>query len=136
MSPAIDQLLDRLATRPFRAKFRLGQTERALVQAKGLDTIRHHAHELIAARLAPAQPINDGKQTPFRGHPVFIAQHATATCCRTCLRNWHDLEPGRALSQPEQDYVVEVIMGWIGRQLDGAAGEGEQTSLWRIGGRL
>jgi hypothetical protein len=40
------------------------------------------------------------------------------------------------LSQPEQDYVVEVIMGWIGRQLDGAAGEGEQTSLWRIGGRL
>lgn len=49
---------------------------------KGLDTIRQHVKEFIAKREAPAYIANDGKQTPMKGHPVFIAQHATATCCR------------------------------------------------------
>ncbi|MCP9485713.1 MAG: DUF4186 domain-containing protein [Gaiellaceae bacterium MAG52_C11] len=40
---------------------------------------------MIAQRVAPAAPRKDGKQTPYRGHPVFVAQHATATCCRTVL---------------------------------------------------
>ncbi|WP_251023391.1 DUF4186 family protein [Streptomyces sp. ISL-10] len=29
--------------------------------------------------------------------PVFVAQHATATCCRTCLERWHVVPAGRAL---------------------------------------
>lgn len=48
-------------------------------------TIRQHAKDFIANREAPAYIANDGKQTPMRGHPVFIAQRATATCCRECM---------------------------------------------------
>jgi hypothetical protein len=62
-------------------------------------------------------PINDGKQTPMRGHPVFIAQHATATCCRGCLEKWHAI-PGRALSEPEQRYMVQVIHRWLVLQMN------------------
>lgn len=36
-----------------------------------------HPRDFIAKRPAPAIPANDGKQTPFRGYPVFGAQHAT-----------------------------------------------------------
>jgi hypothetical protein len=80
-------------------------------------TVLGHARDFIAQRLAPAAPPNDGRQTPFRGHPVFVAQHATATCCRTCLAKNHGISQGTALSAEEQDYVVAVITRWIAREL-------------------
>lgn len=52
----------------------------------------------------------------MRGHPVFVAQHATATCCRGCLAKWHSIAAGRALSEGERDYVVSVIAAWLERQ--------------------
>ena len=88
------------------------------INEKGLDTIRKHAEDFIAKREAPAYIPNDGKQTPMRGHPVFIAQHATATCCRECIRKWYKMQPGRALSQVQQDYLVDVIMTWIQKELE------------------
>ena len=77
--------------------------------------MRWHACDLIAKRLAPAEPYKDGKQTPWRGHPVFVAQHATATCCRTCLRKAHEIPKGRELTPDEQGYVVDVICRWVER---------------------
>ena len=88
-----------------------------------------HAREFIARRLAPAHPVRDGKQTPLRGHPVFLAQHATATCCRGCLEKWHGIPRGRSLSPPEEAYVVDVIDRWLRRQ-DPAAPEAGEPSLF------
>lgn len=113
----LDRLIDRLAQQPFRAKFHLAGRDRATAQTRGLSTMRTHAAELIASRLAPAEPYKDGKQTPYRGHPVFVAQHATATCCRTCLQRWHGIPKGRILTPEQRSYVVDVIARWIERQL-------------------
>ena len=113
----ISPRIDRLATQRFRARFHLSARDTAACRARGRDTIAAHAADLIAARLAPATPRNDGKQTPYRGHPVFVAQHATATCCRTCLARWHQIPAGRALSADEQRYVVAVILAWLDREL-------------------
>ena len=90
------------------------------MQLRGPETIRRQAAELIAARVAPAEPYKDGAQTPYRGHPVFVAQHATATCCRGCLERNHDIPKGRELTDDERDYVVDVICRWIERELGGA----------------
>ena len=109
--------LDGLATQPFRARFHLSARDTATCRTRGRDTIAGHAADLIAVRLAPAAPHNDGKQTPYRGHPVFVAQHATATCCRTCLARWHHIPAGRALTADEQRYVVAVILAWLDREL-------------------
>ncbi len=108
-------LLDRLSRSTFRGRFRLGEKEKTYLEAKGVEVIRSHAADFVAQRLAPAQPRNDGRQTPMRGHPVFIAQHATATCCRSCLTKWHRIPAGRALSEDEQAYVVDVLMEWVRR---------------------
>ncbi len=121
----IETRLILLARRPFRAKFHLGQAERAMIEQKGLLIIRHHADELIAKRLAPAAPLHDGKQTPYKGHPVFIAQHATATCCRSCLERWHTISKGFYFTSEQQMYVVEVIITWIKREI----GRGGVTEL-------
>ena len=75
-----------------------------------------HARDFIAKRLAPAEPPNDGRQTPTRGHPVFIAQHATATCCRSCLAKWHGISAGRPLTSAEQEHVVAAIQRWLEAQ--------------------
>ena len=115
---AIDQALVKLQTSRFRAKFHLTQKDRDYITEKGMDTIRSHAEDFIAERLAPAEIPNDGKQTPMRGHPVFIAQHATATCCRECIRKWHKMQPGKELSQVQQEYLVDVIMTWIQKEME------------------
>jgi Domain of unknown function (DUF4186) len=114
---AIDRRLDALSRQRFRAKFHLHGRDAALVQLRGREAIRRHADELITKRVAPAAPYKDGKQTPYRGHPVFVAQHATATCCRSCLERWHEIPKGHELTNDERAYVVEVIWRWIEREL-------------------
>ncbi|MFF0836231.1 DUF4186 domain-containing protein [Streptomyces sp. NPDC003388] len=121
---SLDERLDAIARQPFRAKFHLRGRELALAREKGPATIRWHAYDLTAERLAPARPRKDGRQTPYRGHPVFVAQHATATCCRGCLERWHGVARGRELSRAEHVYVVDVICRWIEREVAGGAGPG------------
>ncbi len=112
-----NDIFSRLSKSPFRSRFKLSAKDKAYVSTKGLETIKKHAEDFISQRLAPAEIPNDGKQTPMRNHPVFVAQHATACCCRGCLEKWHHIPKGRALTLDEQSYVVEVIMHWISRQM-------------------
>jgi hypothetical protein len=112
----LDPLFAALARSPFRGRFRLGLKEQAYLAGKGLPAILDHAAAFVAQRLAPADPVKDGKQTPMRGHPAFIAQHATATCCRGCLAKWHRIPAGRALNREEQAHVVASIERWLVEQ--------------------
>ena len=107
------EILQRLKTSPFRAKFSLDKKDRDYIKDKGMETIRLHAFDFVEKRLAPANIENDGKQTPMRGHPVFKAQHACACCCRGCLEKWHKIPKGSELTQAEKEYVVNVLMEWI-----------------------
>lgn len=113
----VENALNRLAKSPFRAKFSLKAKDLKYVEDKGMETIQKHACDFIQSRLAPANPKNDGKQTPMKNHPVFIAQHATATCCRGCLEKWHKIPKDRQLSSQEIDFVVKLIMTWIEKQI-------------------
>ena len=114
---SISQKIASLNRSKFRSKFHLTRKDRDYIAAKGLETIREHAIQFINSRVAPAFPKNDGKQTPMKNHPVFIAQHATATCCRGCIAKWHGINKGRALSEAEVDFMVALIMEWIARQV-------------------
>ena len=110
-------LWKRLSQSKFRSSFSLKANDRSYVSDKGIDKVREHACDLIRKRLAQADIPNDGKQTPMRGHPVFVAQHATATCCRGCLEKWHHIPKGRELTETEKEYIVNVIMEWISREM-------------------
>ncbi len=113
----IDELFEALGRSRFRSRFRLGAKETAYLKQRGMEAILEHARQFIETRLADAEPANDGKQTPMRNHPVFVAQHATATCCRGCLEKWHRIGKGRPLIPDEIDYVVHIIELWLRRQL-------------------
>jgi hypothetical protein len=112
----LDTVFGALAHSKFRMRFKLGAREQAYLRERGMTEVINHAHELIARRLAPDAPPNDGKQTPFRGHPVFIAQHATATCCRGCLAKWHGIEAGTTLNDAQRQHVVDAIERWLKAQ--------------------
>lgn len=115
----IYEALNKLKKSKFRSRFHLTDTDRKYIKEKGMDTIRQHAKDFIAQRLAPDNIPNDGKQTPMRGHPVFIAQHACACCCRGCLFKWYRVNPNKKLSPTEQDKIVNLIMTWIEREYYG-----------------
>ena len=113
----IQDTLARLEHSRFRTGFSLSAKDRAYARAKGRDTIDCHAHEMLAKRVGPAHPFKVGKQTPYRGHPVFTAQHATATCCRGCIERWHHIPRGRALTDEEVDALARLVMAWVERDL-------------------
>ena len=112
----LTDLFARLAKSDFRSRFHLTKKDKEYIAQKDLPTIRRHAEDFIAKRLAPAVIPNDGKQTPMRGHPVFLAQHATGCCCRGCFYKWHHIPTGRELTKEEQQYAVAVLMAWIETQ--------------------
>ena len=112
-----DTLFNRLALSDFRSRFKLDEKDIQMINEKGIDVIRSHAVDFVQKRLAPAVIPNDGKQTPMRGHLVFKAQHATACCCRGCLSKWHHIPAGVELTKEQQEYVVNVLMEWIGKKL-------------------
>lgn len=114
---SMTRLFERLSQSKFRSGFHLRTQERAYFEMQGRAKIEEHARDFIRERLAPAEPRNDGKQTPWRGHPVFIAQHATGCCCRGCLSKWHHIPAHRALSDAEQRYIISVLMCWIDREM-------------------
>jgi hypothetical protein len=109
----VREVLDNLQNSDFRRKIRLGKKESDYLNQKGLETILQHAADFIEKRLAPAEPSNDGKQTPWRNHPVFVAQHATATCCRGCLAKWHYIPKGKELDESEKQHILEIIKRWL-----------------------
>lgn len=117
MERRIENILNSLEKSKFRSSFKLGLKDIKYVEQKGMDTIVSHAKDFVASRLADKSKFKDGKQTPMHGHPVFIAQHATATCCRECLSQWHHIEHSHVLTNEEQEYVVSVIIAWIKLQI-------------------
>ena len=120
----LEELFAALGDSQFRRGFRLRGKELAYLRSKGLRTVLEHAADFIEKRLAPAEPANDGKQTPMRNHPAFVAQHATATCCRGCLQKWHRIPKGHALDAEQKRYVLSVLEKWLTEQESNAPREG------------
>ena len=77
----IAQALDKLERSKFRSGFHLTKKEQAYLDEKGMEVIRRHAEDFVHQKLAPAEPVNDGRQTPMHGHPVLrqcMPRHAAA----------------------------------------------------------
>ena len=115
----VDEALEKLKKSKFRSGFHLSEKDIEYIDERGLDLIRSHAADFVSKRLAPAVIPNDGKQTPMRGHPVFVAQHACACCCRGCLNKWYRVPQGRALTENEQGRIVKLLMTWREREYYG-----------------
>ena len=112
---SIDQALDKLERSKFRSSFHLTKKEELYLKEKGMVVIKRHAEDFVRQKLAPADPVNDGKQTPMHGHPVFKAMHATACCCHGCLNKWYKVPLHKELTLSEQEKIVNLLMAWIQR---------------------
>ena len=89
MADQITAALTTLKKSKFRSRFKLSDKDYQYIQTKGIGTVRSHAVDFISTRLAPALPKNDGKQTPMKGHHVFIASmrqpHTVADVYGKCI---------------------------------------------------
>ena len=93
MGGDLGELFDRLGRSEFRSRFRPRDRGLEYLRRKGLDVVLEHAADFVEKRLAPA-------------HPAFVAQHATATCCRGRLAEWHGIPKGSPLTESEKEYVL------------------------------
>ena len=118
MSQVIIEKLNKLSKSKFRSSFHLKTKEIEYIDKLGLEEIKKQAYEIINKRLRPEIIENDGKQTPMKNHPVFIGQHATATCCRSCLYKWHHIKKNKELTEHEIDFITSLIIEWIRREYE------------------
>ena len=114
----LEYILNKLSNSKFRSSFHLNNKMKDYVKEKGIEKIMSHTYDFINDRLKSSIIEKDGKQTPMKQvHPVFIAQHATATCCRNCLEKWHKIPKNKELTDKEVDYIVSLIIRWIEREV-------------------
>ena len=77
----------------------------------------------------------DGRQTPFWGNVIHYARHATATCCRKCIEEWHAIPRARPLDEEEVTYLVALVRLYVDERLPDLAEEGIKVPRWsRQGG--
>ena len=103
-----EEILNKLSKSEFRNSFHLNKKMKEYVLTKGLDTIKEHAYDFINDRLKPKYIKNDGKQTPMR----------QACCCRGCLYKWHHIEKNKELTSTEVDYIANLLMEWIKKEIN------------------
>lgn len=108
-----NNVINKLQKSKFRSSFKLKQKDIDYINEKGMSMIKRHAVDFINQKLASANPENDGKQTPMKNHPVFIAMHACACCCRTCLYKWHKIPMNKELTKDEKNYIYGLLIYWI-----------------------
>lgn len=111
-----DYKLDALAKSKFRNSFHLKEKDFDYINKIGIDKLKEHAIDFVIGRLKN-KLINDGKQTPTHGHPIFIGMHACACCCRGCLYKWHKIKEDKELDDSEINFIVTLLMRWIDREI-------------------
>ena len=113
----LEETINRLSKSKFRSSFKLSKKDKEYYFNKGEDIIRSHACDFVRDKLVPKEPLNDGRQTPMHGHPVFKAMHACACCCRGCLNKWYHVKKDVELTQEQQEKIVNLIMYWINNEI-------------------
>ena len=112
-----ETILNKLAKSKFRSSFHLSNRDFEFIESKGIEVIKQHTADFIRIKLADAFPLNDGKQTPTKNHPTFIAMHACACCCRTCLAKWHNIPMHKPLTNDEKNYIWCLLLYWLNKQI-------------------
>ena len=85
---------------------------------------KQQLRERLAGRIRSAigksadQLFRDGAQTPLGTTPraeniMYFAQHATASCCRKCVEEWHSIPRNRVLSNEDIEYLTDLGMCYI-----------------------
>ena len=92
------------------SNFSLGDAEIEYVSSRGIEILRLHATDFIQKRIAPKEPKNDGHQTPAKGHPVFLAQHACGCNDRDSVEQFFGFKKGSLLKEKEVNLIVDVIV--------------------------
>ena len=109
--------------------------EKAVTHAhrKGKASMTEAAEKRLRNSVGDGNPYRDGMQTPRMGNALYYAQHATGTCCRKCIEEWHGIPIGQALNDDQIEYFVELVMLYIEDRLPFLTEQGEYVPPIRRG---
>jgi hypothetical protein len=90
--------------------------------------VRHQLDKAIGSPMHPRQGRQTPRETSENATVVHYAQHATATCCRACLEEWHGIESGADLDDSQLDYLTDLVMLYVMKKLPYLESEGQRVS--------
>ncbi len=95
------------------------------------EAVRHCLEKAIGSAFHPRQ----GRQTPFNTSPtanvIHYAQHATATCCRVCVNEWHGIPADQDLTPEQLTYLTELAMVYVLEKIPDLDQEGHKVRSHR-----
>ncbi|HEX9944734.1 MAG TPA: DUF4186 family protein [Thermoanaerobaculia bacterium] len=84
---------------------------------KGRRNLRLATARQIRKLVGGSRHVREGYQTPREtssgANAIHYAQHATASCCRRCIAEWHGIPEGRALTESEIEYLADLATLYI-----------------------
>ena len=92
---------------------------------KGKVGMRVATEKRIRNSVGAANPYRDGMQTPKNNNAIYYAQHATASCCRKCINEWHGIPFGQELTKDQITYLTELVILYIEERLPFLTEQGE-----------
>jgi hypothetical protein len=116
--PALQSELKREWIRHYFWTQPLDETSKGLLLGMTRGDLRAFVREELAKGIAPPRPWGDGRRVPvegpkLEGHPLFYAQHATASCCKKCAYYWWGLPRDQQYSDPQLDFLTSMCMGFF-----------------------
>jgi hypothetical protein len=100
---------------------------------KGRRQLHEAARRRLETSVGKAGMAFDGRQTPREGNTICYAQHATASCCRTCIEYWHDIPKDRDLTADELSYLSTLVIAYLDERLPDLADEPVKVPVRRRG---
>ncbi|WP_372655987.1 DUF4186 family protein [Halobacteriovorax sp.] len=97
-------------------KFKLKDEQWEYLAKRGFDTILLEGRSLIVKIFNEDSLSHSCKVAPVQTHPIYIALHATGTCCRSSLEKWHKIPKSKELKEKDIFYILLVVKEWIIRQ--------------------
>jgi hypothetical protein len=104
---------------------------------KGRKKLLSDLPDFLRKHIGPPRDAFDGRRvpwpqrTPQRMNPYFYGQHATGTCCRTCLETWYGIPQDRKLSPKEIIFFTAVLTDYISRAFPGLPDDGQVVPVLR-----
>lgn len=86
---------------------------------KGRIALLNGTTRFVRKHVGPPKDAFDGRRvpwpdkTPEKMNPYYYAQHATATCCRSCIETWYGIIPEESLSDQALAFFTALINEFI-----------------------
>ena len=84
-----------------------------------IDEMRSKVIKILSNKINKkrSEIFRDSTQTPKGKDIIYLAQHATGTCCRRCIEEWYGINKEEIMNEEQINFLTEIIMTYINEKV-------------------